>query len=577
MIEINKTTTKKEDLPTLKDPKWLEKLRDKYLAGEGIMFILHSNVLDLVPFENTFVTLKEFLIKGLLSKNKDISIYYDPSEGISFPDIENKKKFLKSINAKLALLGEASLGDNLPTVTSNVLPLFEKFLKIPGISSGIVLGYAETIAQSAEINFLTPDERSNLITFQRWASDPNLLNSDNLLLLITENLADINQRIVRNPQIHSIEIPMPDLEERLEFINYLLKSQKVELEMNVEQLANITAGLRRIQIESLFRQATKTNQKISYQLIKDKKKGIIEGECFGLVELIEPNHNLDIVGGMFEVKSYLRRIIKNIKDGNYNRVPMGIFFVGPMGTGKTFVAEAFAGECGLTCLKLKNFRDKWVGTTEANLEKILTMVKALGSVLIIMDEVDRALGGGNDEGDSGTSSRVYASIKAFMSDTTNRGKILWLIMSNRPDKLDIDLKRPGRFDSKIPFFYPQTLEETDGVTKALFKKNKVKYNIEDFSKINEKILGYSGADIEAIILIADGFAADENSTEVSENNLLKAIDDFIPNRDSKMIEFMEYLAVFESSSRNMLPENFKNMTNEQINENLRQLKLTLGL
>src|SRR5690606_26132846 len=117
------------------------------------------------------------------------------------------------------------------------------------------------------------------------------------------------------------------------------------------------------------------------------------------------------------------------------------------GTGKTFVAEAFAGESGLTCLKLKNFRDKWVGSTEANLEKILNVVKALGSVIIIIDEVDRALSSDN-EGDSGTSNRVYAKIKAFMSDTNHRGRILWVIMSNRPDKLDIDLKRPGRFDSK---------------------------------------------------------------------------------------------------------------------------------
>lgn len=577
MIDIKKSTSKQNDIHTLKDPQWLMDLRDKYLAGEGIMFILHSNVLDLVPFEDTFVTLKDFLVKGLFSKNKDVSLYYDASEGINFPNIETKKKFLKSINAKLALLGEPGLADNLPSSTSSVLPLIEKFLKIPGMSSGVVLGYAETIAQAAEINFLTPDERSNLVTFQRWASDPVLLNSDNLVILVTENLADINQRIVRNPQIHSIEIPMPDFDERLEFINHILKNQKVEIEMSIEQLANITAGLRRIQIESLFRQASKTSQKISYQLIKDKKKGIIEGECFGLVELIEPKHNLDTVGGMFEVKNYLRRIITNIKDGNYNRVPMGIFFVGPMGTGKTFVAEAFAGECGLTCLKLKNFRDKWVGTTEANLEKILNMVKALGSVLIIMDEVDRALGGGNDEGDSGTSSRVYARIKEFMSDTTNRGKILWLIMSNRPDKLDIDLKRPGRFDSKIPFFYPQTIEETEGVVKALFKKNKMNHKIEDFTRINEKVLGYSGADIEAIILLADGFAADENSHEISEENMIKAIGDFIPNRDSRMIQFMEYLAVFESSSRNMLPENFKSMTNEDINEKLRQLKSVLGI
>jgi ATP-dependent 26S proteasome regulatory subunit len=150
-------------------------------------------------------------------------------------------------------------------------------------------------------------------------------------------------------------------------------------------------------------------------------------------------------------------------------------------------------------------------------------------------------------------------------------------MSNRPDKLDIDLKRPGRFDSKIPFFYPQTSEETEGVIKSLFKKNKINYEINDFSKINEKILGYSGADIEAIILLADGFAADAEHEKILEEDMIKAIDDFIPNRDSRMIEFMEYLAIFESSSRNMLPEKFKNLSNEEINERLAELKSMLNI
>lgn len=561
-----------ENTNNFKDPEWLNELRSRYLAGEGIMFILHSNVLDLVPYEDKFITLREFLMKGLLSKTKDISIYYDSSEGVTFSEPEMKKKFIKTINLKQTLLGEPHYDDALPNQPSQVLPMMEKYLKIPGQRSGLILGYAETIVHTAEINFLNHDERVNLVTLQRWASDPELLNSDNLIILVTENLSDINGRIVKNPQIFSIEIPMPEYEERLEFINYLLKNKKVELEMPVEQLATLTAGLRRIQIQSLFRQAARTNEVITYQLIKDKKKSIIEDECFGLVELVEPQHTLNIVGGMDPVKKYLRKVVKNIKDGNYRRVPMGIFFVGPMGTGKTFVAEAFSGECGLTCLKLKNFRDKYVGATEANLEKILNIVKAIGSVLIIMDEVDRALGGGDNEGDNGTSSRVYARIKAFMSDTSHRGKILWLIMSNRPDKLDIDLKRPGRFDSKIPFFYPQTLEEVENVIKSLFIKNKINHNITDFSKISEASLGYSGADIEAIILIADGFASDSSHETVLEEDMLRAIGDFIPNRDSVTIEFMEYLAIFECSSRNMLPEKYQSLTNDQINERLRELK-----
>ena len=154
-------------------------------------------------------------------------------------------------------------------------------------------------------------------------------------------------------------------------------------------------------------------------------------------------------------------VAKNIREGKRNRVPMGILFTGPMGTGKTFVAEAFAKECGLTTIKLKNFRSKWVGATEGNLERILSVIQAIGQIIVIIDEGDRAFGGGDGDGDGGTSSRVIARIKEFMSDTENRGRVLFILMTNRPDKLDIDIKRAGRLDRKIPFLYPQTGEEVE--------------------------------------------------------------------------------------------------------------------
>ena len=105
-----------------------------------------------------------------------------------------------------------------------------------------------------------------------------------------------------------------------------------------------------------------------------------------------PEHGFEVVGGMEEVKKDLRAVAENIREGRTSRVPMGILFTGPMGTGKTFVAEAFAKECGLTTIKLKNFRSKWVGATEGNLEKILTVIKAIGQVVVIIDEGDRAFG-----------------------------------------------------------------------------------------------------------------------------------------------------------------------------------------
>src|SRR5438477_3758677 len=152
---------------------------------------------------------------------------------------------------------------------------------------------------------------------------------------------------------------------------------------------------------------------------------------------------------------------------------MGVLFTGPMGTGKTFVAEAFAKECGLTTIKLKNFRSKWVGATEGNLEKILNVIKAIGQVVVIIDEGDRAFGNTDGEGDGGTSSRVIARIKEFMSDTSNRGRILFILMTNRPDKLDVDIKRAGRLDRKIPLLYAQSADEVEAVLLAQMRKNRL--------------------------------------------------------------------------------------------------------
>ena len=221
---------------------------------------------------------------------------------------------------------------------------------------------------------------------------------------------------------------------------------------------------------------------------------------------------------MEEVKKDLLVIAESIREGRTSRVPMGILFTGPMGTGKTFVAEAFAKECGLTTIKLKNFRSKWVGATEGNLEKILSVIKALGQVVVIIDEGDRAFGNTDGDGDGGTSSRVIARIKEFMSDTSNRGRILFLVMTNRPDKLDVDLKRAGRLDRKIPFLYAQTPEEVEQVVARAGAQEPDRHDRRlrgDPRSVLGKLVGYSNADIEAVILLANDDAAREGGGDAT--------------------------------------------------------------
>lgn len=560
---------------TLPVPAWAEELRHRYLAGEAIQFLLHGNVHDIIAFEGDFITLREFLTRGLLA-SKDVILFFDPSEGLTFARPEMKERFTKALSVRRAMQGLPPMNvADLPDDAASLLPLLESYLLTPGVKAGLVLDFAETLAPAAEIHFLSREDKSNLVTLQRWAKDPQLLKGDNVILLVAENLAEVNKRISMSAQIIPIMIPMPDEAERRALIGHRRHSSAFRSELSDPQLARITSGLRYIQLDNLFRHAKKSDHPVNYELVSAKRKEIIETECLGLVELIEGQHGLDAVGGMEGVKAMLQLAATAIKEGHTRHVPMGVMLVGPMGTGKSFLAEAFAKESGLTCLALKNFREKWVGSTEANLEKILHIIKAMGSVMVIIDEVDRALGG--EDGDSGTSSRVFAKIKGFMADTSNRGKILWLVMTNRPDKLDIDLKRPGRFDAKIPLFFPKTTEERERIFRAIMRKNKIVAELPDLTEALAATDGYSGAEIEGILLLADQFAALRQAEAVMPEDLLAAIEDFIPNRNRAMIAYMELLAVFECSSRRLLPEAYKSLGNDELQERLEALKSELAI
>ena len=614
-------------------PAWAEDLRRRYLRGEASMFVLHGNVYDVVLCNRKMMALTEFLTDVLLKDSKDTIAVYNVATGARFT------KRATGVTGLEDLL--------LATEKEKVFAAFERLL-IGSTKTAVIMEYAEAIAPAGDPNFQSESDRAAVVTLHRWSSLPEIERGDNVVLLISENLTELAPKLISNPKVAVVEVPMPDHATRREAAR-LADSRLTD--KDCERYAGMTAGLKAIQIASILtpqpsaeeeladREAFITGllgggadaagrahklaaltsnmnrdeikelvaptattpapdpelptpyelaRKEADRLIAKRKREILERECFGLVEFVEPAHGFEVVGGMEEVKKDLLVIAESIREGRTSRVPMGILFTGPMGTGKTFVAEAFAKECGLTTIKLKNFRSKWVGATEGNLEKILNVIRAIGQVVVIIDEGDRAFGNTDGEGDGGTSSRVIARIKEFMSDTSNRGRILFLVMTNRPDKLDVDLKRAGRLDRKIPFLYVQTAEEVELVAKALLRKNKIKTDV-DLATIREgfssKLVGYSNADIEAVLLLANEDAARESvgdgqeSTDdppVLEQHFLRAAVDYFPSRDVELLDYMELLAVFESSSRRLLPEKYASLSPEDLDNRLRHLRAIVG-
>ena len=123
---------------------------------------------------------------------------------------------------------------------------------------------------------------------------------------------------------------------------------------------------------------------------------MIERECQGLLEFIESPFTLDHVAGLEPVKAWLREDATLLRRGALHALPMGYLIAGRIGTGKTLLVQCWAGELGIPCVVFKNFRDRWVGATESNLEKIFAVLRALGQVVVFVDEADQAAGAGDE-------------------------------------------------------------------------------------------------------------------------------------------------------------------------------------
>ena len=596
-------------------PVWAETVRQKYLAGESSVFILYGNVFDRTLISGKSYGLVSFLADVLLLEKKERIFELSLDRGLKVlqgGSAEERNEIYRHLEGK----GLAGIFESI-----------ERRMR-DNASNALIIPYAGTLLPAAETQFLSLDERSAFIALHRWSLDEEFSAKDNLIILITESLAELNPALPANPRVAAIEIPMPDRatrdlairqyapgmpddqishladqtaglrivqlativasdapqgldeKQRVILIDELLKGTPNAKE-RAAKLASITSGMTPDDIRQLIDPArslpdTEDPYQEMIEVVRRRKRELIEKECSGLIEFIDPRHGLEVVGGNENIKNELMEIARLIKSSDRKRAPLGLLAVGAMGAGKTFVIKAFLKEAGLTGIALKNFRSKWVGSTEANLERVLTTVKAMGPIALVIDEGDRSFGNQGEDSDGGTSSRVIARLKEFMSDPENRGQVLFILMTNRPDKLDTDIKRPGRLDRKIPFFYAETAAERAAIIIAILDRYGVTCNIEKtvLEKICEPLEGYSNADFEALSLLALEFAEREKSG-VDESLFLRAVEDFMPPREIAMLRYMEMLAVFETSRRSLLPQRFRLMSPEQVQEKLAELRLQI--
>ncbi len=563
-------------------PAWAQELSYKYCSKTANLYILSGNIRDFLPHkmkegEFNFVKIQDY-VSEVLFGNRDIIAFYDRSSGVSFCSAEMKKDYI----ARMKQLSPNATPPQL--LSRNPLRAFtslEKYFyaNIPqNRRIVLIIDYSETVVPNTDISRYTDEDRFCLVTLNRWANDPIFTQGDVSIILLTENLADINTTIVRSPSAIKVNIPIPDEKVRESFLHFLDRSGKLLMEeaLEIPEFAKITSGLNLVNLNQLAAESFQEDREIGLTYLKEKKKQIIEAEAVGLLEFIESEHSLNAVSGHDFVKKRFRSAARAIREGRLDVLPMGYLIAGPVGTGKSFMVAAFTGEIGIPIVKFRNFRSKWQGVTESNLEKILNILKAMSPVGVMIDEADAFLGDRNQDGDSGTSNRIFAQIASFMGNTEYRGKIIWFLITCRPDLLPIDLKRQGRAEEHLALFYPDTIEEKEDLFTTLVKKLSLriqKVNVADIFRRYK--YEFSGADLESVLIRAKFLSAMNNHVFVTRGDLEETIQDFMPPAYPHEIELQNLVAVLECTSREMVPKRFRDMGRDRLVTEIKQLKTLL--
>ena len=541
-------------------PPWADRLIDLYESHAANQFILYGNVNDrfVLPLEQQSLgTLYDFLRKVMLPRF-DVVLNYDLGNGIridrggqifsSWPALREHPELPRAPRGAVEVL------TRFFRYSANLRSLGQESHKI-----GFYMKAAHLVAPALP-GALNYDLNALALLIRDWASDDQLAQHSLVTFLVADTLNDLHPLIVNNPRAAAIEIPLPHTTELRSALDRYAGEFKVALARfsgATDRLAHELSGSTLSSVENLLRIKNHGGEELEPADLVSLKKQLVERDAGGLIEFIESKRTLDDVHAQETLKAWLRQDIQLWRQNDTEALPMGYLLCGPVGTGKTYLVECLAGEAGVPVVKIKNFRDKWVGSTEGNLEKIFRLLRGLGRCFVFIDEADQALGKRESgTGDSGLSGRIYGMFAEQMSNTANRGRIVWVLASSRPDLIEVDLKRPGRVDVKIPIFPTTTAAEGFTLIRALAARRGVMITPADFPEVEAivpPLLTPGAAEALAVKLYRSVKTANVTPVEALRSALTGYQNPVPPD----VMEFQIALAAREASDGAFVPEPFR--------------------
>ena len=576
---------------------WGLELARRWNGGTYSLFVVHGNIFDLFPVQEgssvNYVPLKTFLVRRLFPERACL-LFYDISDGLTFGSADMQKRFFEWLEVYDSTENTNFHAAGPPRDFVRLAPLLRRFFlrvadekeKWRGIT--LIIDFPEKLIPANEEANASTDERMNLVTFLKWAAAPEMARLDIGVILVTESATELNARLLQNPYVAQVRIDLPDAEERQRFLQSgwaeVMADGKAFSEWSdfaPPEVAARCAGLNLLRIRHFLAEAIRNNTRVTSDLVTASKKQLIEEYCQGLARFKDPKSgiSLDCVATHTAAKQKLRELAWLIKNQKTDVLERGVLVPGRVGVGKSFLIDCFASECGLPVMEMGEFRSKWVGDTERQQMRILMTIRALGPVIVVVDEADAVFGTREADGDSGVSGRVFAAFAAHIGDSSLRGRELWVAMTSRPDLLSIDMKRQGRFGLCIPLFPAQGPDDVVELFKTVAQVKRISLNEQILSYIRDNLgtRPLTGSDVESILIRAKERAVlAKRDNDVQREDLEEAVNSFIDPLDPDLLRLQELAAVLSCSDKRYLPERYRNSDRGLLLEEFARLKLRGG-
>ena len=535
-------------------PDWASALSVRFESGASGQFVLYGNVHDRVAVGGRLVSIEQYIQDELLA-SFSVVFSYDLGNGLTVErGGERISEWVPSAMRSLP---------HQPLEAIRFINRYAKYLgnlsavgRTDNLHVAVVVRGADQLLPADGKGF----EHGSLTSLVReWSSGRLFTQLPFASLLIADNLSDLEPLIAFAPQSSLMRVPLPTPVELQAALTILQQefTKTIPAGTDLALLANAMTGVSVSTLEQLTKVQAHSGNVLQASDLSAMKKTMVEHDASGLIEFVESSRTLDDYHGQDALKKWLRQDVKLWAANDLKALPMGYLLCGPIGTGKTFLVECLAGEAHVPVVKLNNFREKWVGSSEGNLEKIFRLIHALGRCIVFVDEAEQTLGRRESgQGDGGLSGRLYSMIAQEMSDTENRGKVIWVLASSRPDLIEADLKRPGRIDLKMPILPTTTQAESAALIAALSRRYELNVSDQDAERLTAKLptLLTPGA-AEALVVKAYRVARTENVKGAEALELcLESYQNPVPQ---DVLDTQMRLAVREATDLSFVPESLR--------------------